>query len=281
MTERSILDELVSDEPESTVSRLARSSWRGGLGVRIVRGVGWTFIYLGVLILGFVVHQLFVTTYFADRAQDSLAAEFAERVEDAEPAPQAVIDTATGEVVVIDPTVGTDDGAGTDGGGGIDLGDYEDQIFAYEVAPDLSEPVGNIRIPDIGLVWTVVEGVRLGSDLKKGAGHYPDTPLPGQPGNAAIAGHRTTWGQPFHNLDDLEPGDQIFWDSVTGTHVYEVREVEIVDPSALWVLDDRDGAWLTLTTCHPKFSARQRLVVFAEMVDGPNYEPIQAMAAAP
>ena len=116
----------------------------------------------------------------------------------------------------------------------------------------------------------------------------PWTPYPGQRGNAVISGHRTTWGAPFHELDTLEPGDVIEIETATGTHTDAVRETIIVKPSAIWVTAPdgpsqaglargAQGAWLTLTTCNPKFSARQRLVVFAEMIAGPNYETIQRL----
>jgi sortase A len=103
----------------------------------------------------------------------------------------------------------------------------------------------------------------------------PKTPLPGQPGNAVISGHRTTYGRPFFDFDLLEQGDRIQVSSSSGTHVYEVREVAIVAPTDVWVIDPRPGGWLTLTTCHPKFSARQRLVVWAEMVEGPNLDYVR------
>lgn len=262
MTLQDLIDR--EDEPKSAIERLTRPR-RDTLGVRIIRGLGWTLIYSGFLILGFVFHQLVVTDFFAGRAQDALESELAARLDD-NAQTFAYVDPATGGIVEVpdfDPTVDDTDG--------VDLGELEDRIFAYETAPDLGEALGAIRIPDIDLEWTVVEGVRLGSDLKKGAGHYPQTPIPGQRGNAAIAGHRTTYGSPFHNLGELDPGDRIFWDSATGTHEYEIREVKIVKPTDTWVLDDRDGAWLTLTTCHPKFSARERLIVVAEMVAGPNF----------
>jgi sortase A len=137
-----------------------------------------------------------------------------------------------------------------------------------------------IRIPKIARLqqgWNVVEGVRT-SDLRNGAGHMPDTALPGQPGNAVISGHRTTWGQPFHELDALDPGDRIEVDTALGTHIYAVREIRVVKPTDVWVADPREGAWLTLTTCHPKFSARQRLVVAAELIFGPNADVIEVMS---
>ncbi|MDH3730304.1 MAG: sortase [Acidimicrobiia bacterium] len=262
------IEQLVDpDESNSAVARLSRP-WHDSKGVTVMRGVGWTLIYAGFLILGFVVHQLFITNIFAQRAQDTLESELAVRIDDGAQT-FAYVDPATGDVVEVpefDPTVG-----GGSSGGGVDLGEFEDRLFAYESAPDLGEALGTIRIPDIGLDWTIVEGVRLSPDLKKGAGHYPDTPIPGQAGNAGIAGHRTTYGQPFHDLGELNPGDRVFWDSATGTHEYEVREVFVVRPSELWVLDNRDGAWLTLTTCHPKWSATERLIVVSEMVGGPNF----------
>jgi sortase A len=121
-----------------------------------------------------------------------------------------------------------------------------------------------------------VEGVSV-NDLKKGPGHYPQTPLPGQEGNAGLAGHRTTYGAPFSNIDALEPGDEITINTVQGTFTYAVRGQEIVSPSAIEVLDD--GHWtldgrvventLTLTACHPRYSAAERIIVWAELVGNP------------
>ena len=112
----------------------------------------------------------------------------------------------------------------------------------------------------------------------------PGTPLPGQPGNAVISGHRTTHGRPFHDFDQLVAGDRVEVDTGIGTHVYEVRESFIVAPTDVWVTDSRPGAWLTLTTCNPKYSARERLIVTAELVAGPNVEYVQHLevtAASP
>ena len=122
--------------------------------------------------------------------------------------------------------------------------------------------MARIRIPDIGVDKIVVEGVQV-SDLKRGPGHYPDTPLPGQPGNAAIAGHRTTYGAPFNRLDELEPGDEILVTTAQGAFRYEVQRQLIVSPDQVEVLDDFGDDRLTLTACHPKYSARQRIVVVA------------------
>ena len=71
------------------------------------------------------------------------------------------------------------------------------------------------------------------------------------------------------------PGDEIEIDTIIGTHVYTVREQVIVSPTDVWVTEPRDGAWLTLTTCHPRLSARQRLIVFAELTSGPNLDYVE------
>ncbi|MGH3443526.1 MAG: class E sortase, partial [Nitriliruptorales bacterium] len=118
-----------------------------------------------------------------------------------------------------------------------------------------------------------VEGVSR-EQLQRGPGHYPGTALPGEDGNVVISGHRTTYGAPFFRLDELQPGDRIHvLDRARQEWVYEVRKSQVVAPTALWVTE-RDplgtGApMLTLTTCHPRFSSAQRLIVFAELVGGP------------
>jgi sortase A len=145
--------------------------------------------------------------------------------------------------------------------------------------PDDGEAVAHISIPAIGLDKVVVQGVEV-SDLKKGPGHYVDSPLPGQPGNAAIAGHRTTYGAPFNRIDELKAGDEILVTTLQGSFRYEVREQLIVAPDQVDVLDDFDDNRLTLTSCHPKYSARQRIVVVSALV-GPAAEPSPPPANAP
>jgi len=123
-----------------------------------------------------------------------------------------------------------------------------------------------IVIPAIKVDTVVVEGTGA-SALRAGAGHYPNTPLPGEEGNVAIAGHRTTYGKPFANLDHLAVGDQIVLDTPIGRHVYKVtRPPFVVSNTDFSVISQTPGHTLTLTTCHPKGSASQRLVVKAEML---------------
>lgn len=109
------------------------------------------------------------------------------------------------------------------------------------------------------------------ADLAKGPGHYPDTALPGDDGNFAIAGHRTTYGAPFFHLDTLRDGDEIRVTAPDGArYTYEIVEQQVVLPGDTWVIDQDplgNGApTMTVTTCHPRFSAAERLVVHAELV---------------
>lgn len=124
-----------------------------------------------------------------------------------------------------------------------------------------------IIIPAIDVDVVVVEGVSP-SALRAGAGHYPSTPLPCEDGNVGIAGHRTTYGRPFHNLDLLSPGDEIILQTPLGECHYSVTEdsPQIVRPSDVSVIASTPEPTLTLTTCHPKGSARQRLVIHATRV---------------
>jgi sortase A len=110
-----------------------------------------------------------------------------------------------------------------------------------------------------------VEGVSV-RDLQKGPGHYPSTPLPGQAGNAAIAGHRTTYGAPFGDLGRLATGDEMLVTTRAGEFRYVIDRIDIVSPGQVEVLDPTPEARLTLTTCHPKYTARQRLVVSGVLV---------------
>ena len=130
----------------------------------------------------------------------------------------------------------------------------------------IGDPITKISIPAADLKPTVVVEGTGASALRAGAGHYPNTPLPGEEGNVAIAGHRTTYGKPFANLDRLAPGDAVVLETPIGRHVYKVTKAPFVVPNTdFTVISQTPGHTLTLTTCHPKGSASQRLVVKAEM----------------
>lgn len=128
--------------------------------------------------------------------------------------------------------------------------------------------IGSIEIPKIGLNTTLYEGVWL-TVLNVGPGHWPGTANAGEYGNMVIAGHRVTHSKPFRNLDDLADGDEIIVTSSTGRHVYKVTGREIVFPKDIWIVDQTPGYRLTLFACHPPGSAKQRYVIYADLVNAP------------
>lgn len=126
-------------------------------------------------------------------------------------------------------------------------------------------PLGRLTISSIGLDVIMVEGAD-GRDLREGPGHWPETPLPGGGGNFVVSGHRTTYGAPFFSLDKLVEGDVIELTLPYAAARYEVTRSIIVFPNEVEVVAQRGVEELSLTTCHPIYSARQRLVVQAKLV---------------
>lgn len=222
--------------------------------VRALRVVGWTLIAAGALVLLYVAYALWFTGLETERAQEGLQAQWEERV--------AV-------------------GAGDDAAPEIDVGGADE--------PDAGGDAPQESVVDEGAVAKlefrrpgadehpvtdeplfVVDGVGY-DDLTRGPGHYPHSALPGEAGNFAVAGHRTTYGAPFFSLDELEAGDRIRVTDRSGRqHVYEFAARRVVGPDEAWVLGDdpldTGRPVLTLTTCHPRFSAAERLIVFAKLV---------------
>ena len=131
--------------------------------------------------------------------------------------------------------------------------------------PLSGDAIGRLEIPAIGVKDYVVEGTDT-ANLRKGPGHYPETPLPGERGTVAIAGHRTTYGAPFRNIDKLKRRQVIKLDLPYGRFVYHVERTKIVDDSDFSVLRKVRHDRLVLTACHPLYSAAQRVVVFARVV---------------
>ncbi|MFZ0492571.1 MAG: sortase [Acidimicrobiia bacterium] len=224
---------------------------------RSLRVAGWVMVTVGSLLVAFLVYQLVFTNVLGARSQKAAEPALEQRYATAE---IEVADT----IPVAPPTTTTrPEGTTT-------TTQVVEAVRYTEPTPDAGTPFGTIEIPSIGLDKVLFEGVDVAT-LKKGPGHMPWTPLPGQPGNAVISGHRTTYGAPFFDLDKLESGDQIIVTTALGKSVYEIRRTIIVAPTDVWVTDEMLGAWLTLTTCNPKYSARERLIVQAALVEGPNY----------
>jgi sortase A len=221
---------------------------------KTLRGVGKTFIAAGTLILLFVAYQLWGTGIAEAHSQQVLKKQFQAEVA---PAPPPITTPTT-----------VDSGPTT--------------TLAPLVPPPTGDAVAIIDIPKIGVDSAVVQGVGV-SDLQKGPGHYPDSPMPGQVGNAAIAGHRTTYGAPFYDLNELQPGDHIYITTKDSPRPwnYEVMSSHSVDPSDVSVLNPTTTAMLTLTTCTPRFSASQRLVVVSKLIGAVDPRPFVPPPAAP
>jgi sortase A len=155
-------------------------------------------------------------------------------------------------------------------------GRVQDNLEGQFATPELQEAyrtrtvaegdsLTRLRIPSLGVDTVVVEGTTL-SALRAGAGHYVDTPLPCEPGNVAIAGHRTTYGRPFHNLDRMKPGDEIILETPVGSCTYVLSKAPfVIEPTDFSVVSASPNGMVTLTTCHPKNSAAQRLIVQADL----------------
>lgn len=146
--------------------------------------------------------------------------------------------------------------------------------------PVSGDPVFEIQIPRIDVSSVVVEGVGT-EELRKGPGHYPacrpgfsrpyctefEEAWPGERGRVIVSGHRTTYGAPFFDLDQLRVGDKIITQTRWGTFTYEITKKEIVRPDSLAIAIQSDVPEIVLTTCNPKYSAAERLIVFGALVE--------------
>jgi sortase A len=207
---------------------------------RLLRGAGWTFIGMGSFVLYFLVYQLVGTNAVTSRGQDELRNELQREwsVPSGAPSQQPK-----------DPR----------------------KVVPRRVAA--GKPLAVLDIPKIRLDnKVVVEGVGR-EELRKGPGHVPSTVLPGQDGTFGVSGHRTTYGAPFYRLNELAKGDNITVVTREAVYTYTVTRTAIVRPTDTQVLNNVTGpdgkpkATITLTTCHPRYSARQRLIVFGDLTD--------------
>ena len=226
----------------------------------VVGGFGRILITLGLLMFAFVAYQLWGTGIQTAQAQRTLSRAFEEALGTTQPPPSTVAPSTT-ETPTTDASVPIDPATPT-------TTTTAPVVAAAMPIPAEGNAVARLEIPRMGLNRIVVEGATA-SALTKGPGHFPETPLPGQLGNAAIAGHRTTHLHPFFDIDKLQPGDQIFITTLNGRYVYEVTGTEIVDPTDyadVIPTTDVTKATLTLVSCTPRYSATNRIVVRADLV---------------
>ena len=215
----------------------------------VIRILGEVFITFGFLLLLFVAWQLWWTDVTANREQAS-------------------------NIQTLERGFAQDDGVEVKKAPLTQKAPASAPVAKLKRVP-LGEAFGIVRIPRFGA--GNARPALNGTDdqtLTKGIGQYRSSAQPGEVGNFAVAGHRTTYGRPFHNIDLLKKGDVIVVETRASFVVYAVDRHVIVLPSQVEVIaavPQRPGvqpteAWMTLTSCHPKFSARQRYVVFAKLV---------------
>jgi sortase A len=215
--------------------------------------VGVVLFGLGLLLVAFVAYQLWGTALYEQQAQTHLKSELAQQLHHALPTSASHLD----------------------GTQRLGLPPLAHQTAPTTADPSVDQPVGLLSIPKIGILDAIVEGVGE-AQLEQGPGHYQGTALPGEPGNVAIAGHRTTYAHPFYNLNELSSGDTIYILTRQGLFHYKVAQTQVVAPTDVAVLASVPGhATLTLTTCNPRYSAATRLVVTAEFDPGPG-APVEA-----
>jgi sortase A len=212
----------------------------------VLKRVALSFVTIGVLLLSFVAYQLWGTALYEHHAQDQLRQELQHKL-----GPTTTSTTQASSPGTTAPTTTPPSPANS--------------VAPTTPDPKVGTPIGLLSIPRIGMNGAaIVEGTEE-NQLQQGPGHYQGTPLPGQAGNAAIAGHRTTYGAPFYNLNELQAGDPIMVQTAQGSFTYHVVMSHVVLPSNTAVLDASTGPELTLTTCNPRYSAAQRLVVLATL----------------
>lgn len=209
----------------------------------VAEWTGRSFLTLAIITGLFVAHQLWATDWLQAREQAALRERFDEQIA----------------------------AVGGPGGARESIAEASPAEPTPLVDPPPDQGLALLEIPALDLETVALDSVDP-DDLRKGPGHYPGTADPGEAGNAAFAGHRVTYGAPFHGIDLLKAGDEIVMTTVRGRFVYRVAEQRVVAPSDTRALEPTDDARLTLTTCHPELSARERLVVVASL-DGEPLPP--------
>jgi sortase A len=225
---------------------------------RLVQGLGELILTIGLVALLFVAYQFWGRPAEIARDQHHLDAQLgASWQQDHTTTIPEIHEGSQTEQPAVQPIPGSTTYTGPEAGAG-------------EVAE--GQPFARLSVPKLGLRWTVVQGVSPAS-LRLAPGHYPNTGMPGEVGNFAVAGHRSAGI--FFDLDEVVGGDAVEVETRGHLYVYRVFRTQIVNPHDVTVIapnperphENAEKAVLTLTTCHPKWSNYQRLVVQAELVE--------------
>ena len=214
---------------------------------RLTFAMGAALISLGLFTAGSLIQQV----YFSDATQ----LETQQQLRESENILSQKVNTEPGTYE--SPVLGDDSTELSNSG----LNELFDNIFSEDATENVPEVFGMLEIPQINLEQYVVTGTSAEA-LTYGPGYYTKTSTPGNRGNVGIAGHRTTYGAPFSDLDKLQTGDQVMLTVGTDKFKYIIDEILIVDPDqGERYLYNRGDERITLTTCHPKFSDKLRLIV--------------------
>ncbi len=268
----------MSEKPPASHEKVSRwdrpkppRDWRWFVG-----GIGRILITLGLMMFAFVAYQLWGTGIQTAQAQRTLSSEFDQALASV----QATVPSTT-----VAATTTTSPASETTLPGAAPTPTTSTLVDLPKARPipDLGKGVARLEIPRIAVNRIVVEGATAG-DLTKGPGHFPETPLPGQLGNAAIAGHRTTHLAPFFDLEKMQQGDEIIVTTLNGRYVYHVTGSEEVAPedyAAVIPTTDVTKATLTLVTCTPRYTAANRLIIHSELVSSKSNALTEASPAEP
>ena len=252
----------------------------------VFRRTGFVLISSGALLFLFAIYQLFGTALITAQAQSSLENDLNTVTEELA-SDEFIQNTFMKlETITISEDVERTETVETEVSSSPfdDLTAEEISALVNIVYKPQGEAIAQIVAPVMGLDSIVVSGTAV-SDLRKGPGHYTDSAPLCSTGNAAIAGHRTTYGSPFGDIANLKFGDEIRVNTPYGNCIYTVTERFIVEPSDTWVVKDQGDNRLTLTSCHPKYSAAQRYIVVAELTQTdvpylPSQEEISALISS-
>ena len=251
--------------------------------ISVVGVLAELLITVGLFAFAFLGWQLWLNDIIVGSAQKDQAVVLSQKfLRTAPPATPKL--SAPDGAASDDESVAT--GSGSQTNAGMPAGQTDSPVVAIAAGKD--QKFANLYIPRFGddYVRTIAEGVDTGIALRSGIGHYPDTQMPGEMGNFALAAHRTTYGAPFNRIATLQLGDKIYVQTADGWYTYLFRSMEYVRPNGIAVtapVPQRTGVSaleriMTMTSCNPQLSAAERIVAYSVF---DSWQPLSAGAPEP